>query len=208
MIKLEPEASSYILSLRRCKTSSSFTLFSSCDSFFSHNPAVLWPPAVLLSQEKLCELGCWVTFHGRLPLSPEKHNIEAVGYKRRNFGQEQPVVRHVFTARTGIAATLPQSFTGVTCFSLQHEEVWKIQQKRSVTQQILGKVSPLLTLFALRPPRIWSSYVFQVTFLYQMQSKCAKLRVSSGWTHGKHVAVINTSSLQVSKHHQVAVTVD
>lgn len=175
MIKLEPKASSSILSLKCCKTNSSFTLFSSCDCFFPHYPAVLWPPAALLSQEKLCELGCWVTFHGRLPLSPEKHNIEAVGYKRRNFGQERPVVRRVFTARTGIAATLPQSLTGVTFFSLQHEEVWKRQQKRSVTQQILGKVSPLLTFFALWLPRIWSPYVFQVTFLHQMQSKCSKL---------------------------------
>ncbi|CAB1425124.1 unnamed protein product [Pleuronectes platessa] len=45
------------------------------------------PPSALLSQER----PCWIAespFRWKPPLSPEKHNIQAVGCKRRNFGQE------------------------------------------------------------------------------------------------------------------------
>lgn len=80
------------------------SVFSACD-FFSQYPAVLRPHRAALSQERLCVLDCWVTFHGRLPLSPKKHNIQAVGCKRRNFGRSTAACC-VFTAILRIAATL------------------------------------------------------------------------------------------------------
>lgn len=63
-------------------------LFSLLVTVFPSIPRSSGPSEKPLSQERPCVLDCWVTFRGRLPLSPKKHSIQAVGCKRRNFGQE------------------------------------------------------------------------------------------------------------------------
>lgn len=83
---------------------------SSCDCF----PCIPLPRGLTqqrLSQERLHALDCWVTFRGRQPLSPKKHNIRAVDCKRRNSGLEncgRPCLHGVYAGCSN-AARLPQS---------------------------------------------------------------------------------------------------
>lgn len=82
----------------------------------------------------VCVLDCWVTFRGRLPLSPKKHDIQAVGCKRRNFRQEHCglLCLHGYNMDCRNARRLPQSFTAGTASSVRSEaalfgllQVWK-----------------------------------------------------------------------------------
>lgn len=108
------------------------TVLSACDCC-PDIPLPSGPAEQLLSQERLRALDCWVTFRGRLLLSPKKHNIQAVDCKRRNFGQENCSLLCLHGHNTGCnnAHRLPQSLRLVRpCASGQKPQLldpWRLQ---------------------------------------------------------------------------------
>lgn len=113
-------------------------LFSLLVTVFPGIPLSSGPAEQLLSQERPCVLDCWVTFRGRLPLSPKKHNIKAVGCKRRNFGQEPCglLCLHGHNVDCSNTRWLPQRLAAGAASSVRsgaafgHKQVWNSSRTR------------------------------------------------------------------------------
>lgn len=137
-------------------------LFSLLVTVFPSIPLSSGPAEQLLSQERLCVLACWVTFRGRLPLSPKKHNIQAVGCKRRNFGQENCglLCLHDHNTDCSNARWLPQRLTAGSALSVRSEaaafgckQVWKKLQDEWLLRPRRGNAGTSTWLSAISEHR-------------------------------------------------------